>query len=156
MPGPEHGNTPTPIAQNRYRIVVTGISDKAGSPVDYYDSIDGLEVHRNLEGVATEGGMAYLPGSLQTKKVTIRKPVLEKSNTAFDIWCRKHLEDTGKIDPRQVLIFALNKQNKVVAQWTLEDAWPVGIEDPSFSARGHDAMLREGIHLVYRSIKKVK
>lgn len=149
------GQSPTLVSRHYFKITVIGVSDQ-GEP-EYLSSVEIGGTVRML-GQYEFGGeesVSMLPGALQPRRVTVKRPVLQGSDTPFGKWCRKHLE-TDESDPKTILIFALTPEGSIAAQWRLESAWPVSIEEPIFDAESESHTVEETIQIVCNGIKKVK
>jgi phage tail-like protein len=148
--------TPVPAFKSAFQVEIAGVSEHGDSEVFY--SIDGLG-----KSVASSN-MMFSPGgtgtcvhdyrSIKTKDLVMRRPIVNKPSKITK-WCENGLNKLTHT-PVQIHIFILDAEKNVVAQWTVENAYPVGIEISSLSLSNYNSVIEEKLTFRYLNIVRNK
>lgn len=145
------------VYSHSFQVEVLGITD--GSSPEYFYKVEGLNHWLNME--------SYLPGganrqisrsrSCETTDLVLTRPLVE-GKTKITIWCEGAVD---MFDPSfkltQAHILILNREAKILAQWTIEDAYPKGIAITPFHIYSQaDASIGETITIGYSRLARTK
>ncbi|HEX2980291.1 MAG TPA: phage tail protein [Anaerolineaceae bacterium] len=93
-----------------------------------------------------------IPGRLTWTEVSLKRGVTSN----LDVWDWRKMVVEGKINDARTncSIVALAQDNKEVARWNLEQAWPSKVTGPEMDAGGGDYMCEE-IVIVHEGVIRV-
>ncbi|MEA4909123.1 MAG: phage tail protein [Chloroflexi bacterium] len=93
-----------------------------------------------------------IPGRHSWTEVSLRRGVTSN----LDVWEWRKAVVQGKIEDARTncSIVALAQDNKEVARWNLEQAWPTKVTGPEMDAAGADYMVEE-ITIVHEGVERV-
>ena len=136
-----------PFRSFRFRVEIDGINqagftdvtlpDSSVDPVEYREGTD--KYTRKLAGFWKEGNVSLKWG-------------ITDSTQLYD-WYKSCKE--GNVQRKNVGIKLMDENDKEVASWTFDSAWPIKYKAPDFSAKTHDVGI-ENLELVHEGMKRVK
>ncbi|WP_339044007.1 phage tail protein [Cardinium endosymbiont of Tipula unca] len=138
-----------------FQVEVLGVTD--GSSPEYFYRVEGLDSSLNME--------SYLPGganrpyarstACETTDLILTRPLVE-GKTKITLWCEDAIDKLiFKLTQAHILI--LNKEAKILAQWTVEDVYPKGISITPFSLQGQsNAGIGETLTIGYSRLVRTK
>jgi phage tail-like protein len=93
-----------------------------------------------------------LPGRLTWTPITMKRGVTSN----MDIWKWRQSVVEGKIDDARTncSIIAYNQENKEIARWNLENAWPSKVVGPEMDAGSTNYMI-EDVTIVHEGVERV-
>ncbi len=136
-----------PFRSFRFRVEIDGI-DQAGftdvtlpdssiDPVEYREGTD--KYTRKLAGFWKEGNVSLKWG-------------ITDSTQLYD-WYRSCKE--GNVQRKNMAVKLMDENDKEVASWTFDNAWPIKYKAPDFSAKTHDVGI-ENLEVVHEGMKRTK
>jgi phage tail-like protein len=134
-----------PFRSFRFRVEIDGINQAGFTDVTIPDSsIDAVEYRegtdkytRKMAGFWKEGNVSLKWGITDSKQL-------------YD-WYKSCKE--GKVQRKNVAVKLLDEEDKEVAAWTFENAWPIKYKAPDFSAKTHDVGI-ENLEIVHEGMKR--
>ena len=136
-----------PFRSFRFRVEIDGINqagftdvtlpDSSVDPVEYREGTD--KYTRKLAGFWKEGNVSLKWG-------------ITDSTQLYD-WYKSCKE--GNVQRKNVAVKLMDENDKEVASWTFDNAWPIKYKAPDFSAKTHDVGI-ENLELVHEGMKRVK
>ena len=142
-------NRRDPVRNCRYKVDIAGITqvsccqvsgiEAAIECIQYREGADDLQV-RQLGGLPKYGPLVLKCG-------------LTDSQELYDWFMLGILN--GKVDPREIVIYALDMQGSEVAAWKLINAWPAKYQAPDFNGKG-DQVALETFEIVYEGLERLK
>ncbi|MBX9890105.1 MAG: phage tail protein [Amoebophilaceae bacterium] len=138
-----------------FQVEILGVTD--GSSPEYFYKIEGLSSSLRMEAY-TPGGSnrpSYLSNGCETADLILTRPLVE-GKTKLSFWCENTI-DKQVFDRKQVHVFVLNKENKILARWTLEEAYPKAIAiSPFVLHQEQQTVIGETITIGYARLARVK
>jgi phage tail-like protein len=136
-----------PFRSFRFRVEIDGINqagftdvtlpDSSVDPVEYREGTD--KYTRKLAGFWKEGNVSLKWG-------------ITDSTQLYD-WYKSCKE--GNVQRKNVAIKLMDENDKEVASWTFDNAWPIKYKAPDFSAKTHDVGI-ENLEVVHEGMKRTK
>lgn len=143
-----------PVSGRLFRVEVQDLP--ASDTPEVFYSVKGLErVVQHILEPYIPGGFDqpfYLPDACQQGTLTLIRPVL-RQKTGLTKWCEEAL---GKMDfsPTWVHILVLDAQEKIVVEWLLEGAYPIGVSVAPLGVDGQAGIIEESITLAYAKLSR--
>lgn len=93
-----------------------------------------------------------IPGRLSWTPVTLKRGV----TSTMDIWAWRQQVVEGKVDEARTncSIVAYSQDNKEIARWNFENAWPSKVTGPEMDAGSTNYMI-EDVTIVHEGVKRV-
>jgi phage tail-like protein len=93
-----------------------------------------------------------IPGRLTWTPITLKRGV----TSTMDIWTWRQQVVEGKIDDARTncSILAYSQDNKEIARWNLENAWPSKVTGPELDAGSTNYMI-EDLTIVHEGVRRV-
>lgn len=140
----KHNTTDTtredPGAAFHYKIEVSG------KIVGFFTDVSGIGSENEVieHKVVNENGIEHIqkiPGRVKFEDISLKRGI----TSSMDIWqWRKQVEDGAIKDARKDgSIVMYNQALEEVARWNFENAWPVKVTGPSFSASSTEVGVEE-------------
>ena len=112
----------------------------------YFTNVSGIGsetevISQKVVSVKGEPIMKQIPGRLTWTPITLKRGVTDLK----DVWDWRQLVVDGKIDSARTnaSIIAYSQDNKPVAQWDLENAWPSKVSGPEMDSGSTSYMIEE-------------
>ena len=136
-----------PFRSFRFRVEIDGINqagftdvtlpDSSVDPVEYREGTD--KYTRKLAGFWKEGNVSLKWG-------------ITDSTQLYD-WYKSCKE--GNVQRKNMAVKLMDENDKEVASWTFDNAWPIKYKAPDFSAKTHDVGI-ENLEVVHEGMKRTK
>ncbi len=93
-----------------------------------------------------------IPGRLSWTPVTLKRGV----TSTMDIWAWRQQVVEGKVESARTncSIVAYNQENKEIARWNFENAWPSKVTGPEMDAGSTNYMI-EDLTIVHEGVRRV-
>ncbi len=93
-----------------------------------------------------------IPGRLSWTPVTLKRGV----TSTMDIWTWRQQVVEGKVESARTncSIVAYNQENKEIARWNFENAWPSKVTGPEMDAGSTNYMI-EDLTIVHEGVRRV-
>lgn len=143
------------VSSYSFQVEILGVTD--GSSPEYFYKIEGL--NHSLQGdLYLAGGSSkfyYKSNACATTDLILTRPLVE-GKTKITAWCEEAIDKlTFKLTQAHILI--LSREGKILAQWTIEDAYPKGISITSFQLSGQlNNSVGETITIGYSRLVRTK
>jgi phage tail-like protein len=132
--------------------------DMGGSVTGYFTECAGLGSEHEVitQHVVGDKGMQIIkkiPGNLKYEDLTLKRGVTPN----LEIWDWRKLVEEGKVaEARKNGSITMYTQDfEPVAQWTIENAWPVKVSGPQLAAGSNEVALEE-LRITHEGMKRVK
>ena len=138
-----------------FQVEILGVTD--GSSPEYFYKIEGLSSSLRMEAYTPGGANRpyYRSNSCETADLILTRPLVE-GKTKITFWCEDAIDKQSfKLTRAHVLV--LNKEAKILAQWTVEDVYPKGIAITPFAMhQQQQTAIGETITIGYARLVRVK
>jgi phage tail-like protein len=140
-------NRQDPFRAFRFRVEIDGINqagftdvtlpDSSMDAIDYREGTD--KYTRKLAGFWKEGNVSLKWGITDSKQLSD--------------WYKSCKE--GKVQRKNLAIKLVDEEDKELAVWTFENAWPIKYKAPDLTAKNHDVGI-ESMEIVHEGMKRTK
>ncbi|HLP34989.1 MAG TPA: phage tail protein [Amoebophilaceae bacterium] len=138
-----------------FQVELLGVTD--GSSPEYFHRVEGLRSSLNMEAYVPGGANKpfYTSNGCETTDIVLTRPLLE-GKTKITLWCEDAI-DKQIFKLTQACLLVLNREAKIIAQWTIEDVYPKGIAiTPFYLQKEIDAGIGETITIGYSRLVRTK
>jgi len=123
----------------------------------FFTEVSGLgsetEVIEQKVGDPTQGTIMKVPGQLKWNDIVLKRGV----TTGLELYDWRRLqEDSSKAVAKPGSVALLDQEEKELARWNFEAAWPSKLSVGSFKMLSDDVMIVEEFVLVSERIRRVK
>ena len=146
-------STPIPVLNRFFRVEIQDLPK--GGPEVFY-SIRGLNAPAiHTMKTYSPGGFDQtfdLPIPSQGGTLVLKRPLI-KEKTGLTKWCEEGLK-TLDFKPTIAQILVLNRNEEIIAGWSVEGIYPVGLESSSLGLEQGNGVIEETITLAYASLTR--
>ncbi|WP_243018235.1 MULTISPECIES: phage tail protein [Candidatus Cardinium] len=145
----------TLVYSHSFQVEILGVTD--GSSPEYFYKVEGLSAALKMEALLPGGSNRpyYKSNACEATDLILTRPLIE-GKTKITIWCEEAI-DKGLFKLTQAHVLILNKERKVLAQWTIEDVYPKAIAITPFELnRSTDPGVGETITIGYSRLVRTK
>lgn len=122
-----------------------------------FQEVSGLQLERKVEVLKCGGdpeNVQYVPGELSHGNIILKR-ALEPMDEELTQWIRECLALSGKITPRNMVIFLMNADRQALACWFCSNAYPVKWGMSSLNAM-ESGLAMETIELAFDTLERKK
>ena len=117
-----------------------------------FSEVSGLSVETQVieyrEGNSKVYSTIKMPGLKKYGNVTLKRGAMAKDNSLFDWWNKAQL---NKIERKNVVINLLDEQHEPVITWTLQNAFPVKVDNANYNSTSNEVLI-ETIELAHEGL----
>lgn len=138
-----------------FQIELLGITD--GSSPEYFYRVEGLKSFLTMKSYVPGGANKpfYASNACETADLVLTRPLLA-GKTKVTLWCEEAI-DKQIFKLTQACLLVLNREAKIIAQWTVEDVYPKGIAITPFCIKNESYnSIGESITMGYSRLVRTK
>ena len=144
------------IYLHAFQVEILGVTN--GGEPEYFYTVEGLKKMITVEDYTPGGSILPFqkPNACISPDLVLKRPLMT-GKTKISKWCEKAL-DTLDFELTQAYVIALNRESNIIAQWTIEDIYPKGIEimPLSMNHEMEDIQIGERITIGYSKLMRTK
>jgi phage tail-like protein len=154
MIGNLHKNSP--VLSYKFKVHIDGVTTDDQLP-EYFNSVDGLGKYVSVTTTSKVGGdcaTSFMPQSFNTPILTLKRPLMREKSSITN-WTNISLSSLT-YRPTEMMIFILNPEEEITAQWNITGAIPISINISTVSVNSGTTMIEQQIKIKYKDITTVK
>lgn len=122
-----------------------------------FQEVSGLKLERKVN-ILNKGGdpdsVQYVPGELSHGNIVLKR-ALEPLDEGLSKWIRECMALSGKIQPRNLIVFLMDINRQSLACWFCSNAYPVKWEVSSFNAMKSQLAI-ETVEMAFELLERKK
>jgi phage tail-like protein len=106
-----------------------------------------------VAGNAGQQIIMKIPGALKYDNIVLKRGVTND----MQIWEWRKLVEEGKVEKARMngTVTMYDQENKPIAEWTFEQAWPCKVSGPTLNAGTNEIAIEE-LHIAHEGMKREK